>query len=208
MRERPGFRYEMRELMEVLPVLTEPTAPVPQAVARAVGQVLGREASFICSPGTYDQKHIARIGHLQDCVAYGPGILDLAHQPDEFVVIDDLVASAKVMAMAALELLGCLSMIGPGPRNSLVDVAGLLAGNAESYRSVWGGHAGEIDDDPAARTLAQRREQCFCLCGDSGRAGTGHSAGPQGAGGSAGGGAACPDAARAARRLGRHPRHG
>ncbi len=105
-RERPGFRYEMRELMEVLPVLTEPTAPVPQAVARAVGQVLGREASFICSPGTYDQKHIARIGHLQDCVAYGPGILDLAHQPDEFVVIDDLVASAKVMAMAALELLG------------------------------------------------------------------------------------------------------
>ncbi len=105
-RERPGFRYEMRELMEVLPVLTQPSAPVPQAVARAVGQVLGREASFVCSPGTYDQKHIARIGHLQDCVAYGPGILDLAHQPDEFVVIDDLVASAKVMAMAALELLG------------------------------------------------------------------------------------------------------
>ena len=48
-------------------------------------RVLGREAQFICSPGTYDQKHIARIGHLHDCVAYGPGILDLAHQPDEFV---------------------------------------------------------------------------------------------------------------------------
>lgn len=103
---RPGFRYGIRDVMEVLPVLTEPGMPVPQAVARAVRQVLGREAAFVCSPGTYDQKHIARIGHLQDCVAYGPGILDLAHQPDEFVGIDDLVASAKVMALAAVELLG------------------------------------------------------------------------------------------------------
>jgi succinyl-diaminopimelate desuccinylase len=103
--ERPGFSYRMRDLMEVLPVMTEPGMPVPQAVSRAIRAVLGREATFVCSPGTYDQKHIARIGHLHDCVAYGPGILDLAHQPDEFVRIDDLVASAKVMALAALELL-------------------------------------------------------------------------------------------------------
>lgn len=102
---RPGFRYGLRDVMEVHPVLTEPTAPVPQAVARAIATVLGREAAFVCSPGTYDQKHIARIGHLHDCVAYGPGILDLAHQPDEFVAIDDLVASAKVIAVAMAELL-------------------------------------------------------------------------------------------------------
>jgi len=104
--ERRGFRYVVRDVMEVHPVLTEPTMPVPRAVAESVRRVLGREAQFICSPGTYDQKHIARIGHLHDCVAYGPGILDLAHQPDEFVLIDDLVASAKVMALATLELLG------------------------------------------------------------------------------------------------------
>ncbi|MFL5336772.1 MAG: acetylornithine deacetylase/succinyl-diaminopimelate desuccinylase family protein [Geminicoccaceae bacterium] len=104
--ERAGFRYRVRDVMEVHPVLVEPSMPVPQAVAGAIRTVLGREAEFICSPGTYDQKHIARIGHLHDCVAYGPGILDLAHQPDEFVAIDDLVASAKVMALAALRLLG------------------------------------------------------------------------------------------------------
>jgi succinyl-diaminopimelate desuccinylase len=104
--ERAGFRYAVRDLMEVHPVLTEPGMPVPRAVAEGVRRVLGREAEFICSPGTYDQKHIARIGHLRDCVAYGPGILDLAHQPDEFVAIDDLVASAKVMALATLDLLG------------------------------------------------------------------------------------------------------
>jgi succinyl-diaminopimelate desuccinylase len=104
--DRAGFRYRVKDVMEVYPVLVEPSMPVPQAVAGAIRTVLGREAQFICSPGTYDQKHIAQIGHLHDCVAYGPGILDLAHQPDEFVAIDDLVASAKVMALAALQLLG------------------------------------------------------------------------------------------------------
>ena len=67
--------------------------------------MIGRAPEFICSPGTYDQKHIDRVGKLRDCIAYGPGILDLAHQPDEYVVIEDMVNSAKVMAMAAHSLL-------------------------------------------------------------------------------------------------------
>ena len=103
--ERPGFRYQMRDLFEVLPVMADRSGPVVQATLAAVREVLGREAAIICSPGTYDQKHIDRIGKLKDCIAYGPGILDLAHQPDEYVLIDDLVASAKVMAVAAHRLL-------------------------------------------------------------------------------------------------------
>jgi succinyl-diaminopimelate desuccinylase len=102
---RPGFRYRVRDVMEVSPVLTDCDAPVPRAVAASIREVLGREPAFVCSPGTYDQKHVARIGGLHDCVAYGPGILDLAHQPDEFVLIDDLVASAKVLALSVLRLL-------------------------------------------------------------------------------------------------------
>jgi succinyl-diaminopimelate desuccinylase len=66
---------------------------------------LGRSPEFVCSPGTYDQKHIDRIGKLRDCIAYGPGILDLAHQPDEYVRIDDMVNAAKVMALSARTLL-------------------------------------------------------------------------------------------------------
>jgi len=111
--ERSGFRYSMRDLMEVLPTLTDAEAPVPQALARAIERVMGRAPDFVCSPGTYDQKHIVRIGHLEDCVAYGPGILDLAHQPDEYVVIDDLVASAQVMALSTLRLLGGREGNGP-----------------------------------------------------------------------------------------------
>jgi len=104
-RERPGFRWSLRDLFEVEPVLTDPALPVPRTVASAIRTVLGTEPAFVCSPGTYDQKHVARIGGLQDCVAYGPGILDLAHQPDEFVAIEDLVAATKVLALSIRALL-------------------------------------------------------------------------------------------------------
>ena len=98
-RERPRFDYSMRDLMEVLPLMTERDAPVPTALAEGIRDVFGKEPDYVISPGTYDQKHVSRIGHLHDCVAYGPGILDLAHRPDEWVGITDMVESAKVMAV-------------------------------------------------------------------------------------------------------------
>jgi succinyl-diaminopimelate desuccinylase len=105
-RERPRFDYRMRDLMEVLPTMTERDAPVVQAVAGGIREVFGRDPEYVISPGTYDQKHIARIGHLHDCIAYGPGILDLAHQPDEWVGIQDMVQSANVMAIGLDALFG------------------------------------------------------------------------------------------------------
>jgi acetylornithine deacetylase or succinyl-diaminopimelate desuccinylase len=105
-RERPGFDYDLREVLAFLPTMTDADAPVVRAVGAAIETVLGRPAEHVVSPGTYDQKHIVRVGHLKDCIAYGPGILDLAHQPDEYVGIDDMVHSAQVMALATLDLLG------------------------------------------------------------------------------------------------------
>jgi succinyl-diaminopimelate desuccinylase len=103
--ERAGFRYELRDIFEVRPTMTDRNGPVARSTAAAIQRVMGREAEFVCSPGTYDQKHIDRIGKLRDCIAYGPGILDLAHQPDEYVRIDDMMNSAKVMALSAHALL-------------------------------------------------------------------------------------------------------
>lgn len=102
---RDQFEYTIEDIMEVLPLMTDKDAPVSNAVAEGIREVFGRDPQYIISPGTYDQKHISRIGHLHDCVAYGPGILDLAHQPDEFIIIDDMVQSAKVMAFAMHHLL-------------------------------------------------------------------------------------------------------
>jgi succinyl-diaminopimelate desuccinylase len=102
---RKKFDYSIRDIMEVLPLMTERDAPVASAVAEGIREVFGREPEYVISPGTYDQKHVTRIGHLYDCIAYGPGILDLAHRPDEWVGIADMVESAKVMAIGLDRLL-------------------------------------------------------------------------------------------------------
>ena len=60
---------------------------------------------YVVSPGTYDQKHIDRIGRLKNCIAYGPGILDLAHKPDEYIGVEDMIDSAKVMGRTLVQLL-------------------------------------------------------------------------------------------------------
>ncbi len=103
--ERSGFSYTLRDIFEVVPTMTDRDGPVASAAAVAIRRVTGRDPEFICSPGTYDQKHIDRVGKLKDCIAYGPGLLDLAHKPDEYILVDDMVASAKVMALAAWSLL-------------------------------------------------------------------------------------------------------
>jgi len=69
----------------------------------------------VVSPGTYDQKHIDRIGKMKNCIAYGPGVLDLAHQPDEWIGIDDMLDSAKVMGHALADLLSCSTQSAERP---------------------------------------------------------------------------------------------
>lgn len=104
-RNRDNFTYDVRELFSVLPTMTARDAPVVSAVADAIRKRLGTEPEYVVSPGTYDQKHIARIGRLHNCIAYGPGILDLAHQPDEYVGIQDMIESAQVMGRTLQSLL-------------------------------------------------------------------------------------------------------
>ena len=103
--KRPDFEYSVTEMFSVPSILTEKDAPIVQSVHKSIQEVLGGSPEYVISPGTYDQKHIDRIGKLKNCIAYGPGILDLAHQPDEWVGIQDMVDSAKVMACTIFDLL-------------------------------------------------------------------------------------------------------
>ena len=103
--DRPKFNAKTKELFSVIPTITDKDAPIVKAVSDAIKGQLGKDPDFVISPGTYDQKHIDRIGRLKNCIAYGPGILDLAHQPDEYVGIQDMLDSAKVMARTLTTLL-------------------------------------------------------------------------------------------------------
>jgi succinyl-diaminopimelate desuccinylase len=102
--ETPQLVYELRDLMVVHPVRTPDGASVVSSLERTIQEVLGRPATLAASPGTYDQKHVDRIAGVPNCVAYGPGVLNLAHQPDEYCNIEDLVSATKVLALSILEL--------------------------------------------------------------------------------------------------------
>ena len=104
--ETPQLTYELRDLLVVHPVQTADGSPLVASLEQAIEHVLGRRPTRVASPGTYDHKHVDRIAGISNCVAYGPGILDLAHQPDEWCAIDDLVAATKVLALTILDLTG------------------------------------------------------------------------------------------------------
>jgi succinyl-diaminopimelate desuccinylase len=101
-----GVRFDVRDLMVVHPTRTPDDSPVIAALEQSIQSVLGRRAQRIASPGTYDHKHVARIAGIPHCVAYGPGELELAHQPDEYCRIEDIVNASKVLALATLDLMG------------------------------------------------------------------------------------------------------
>ena len=102
---RADFDYALTEINSVLPSMTDRHAPVVTTVARAIQDVMGKAPAYVASPGTYDQKHIDRIGKLKNCIAYGPGLLELAHKPDEYIGVDDMIDSAKVMGLSLITLL-------------------------------------------------------------------------------------------------------
>lgn len=110
--ERDRFSYDIREIQSVEPTMTARDAPVVESVTKGIRDVLGKDPEYVISPGTYDQKHIDRIGRLKNCIAYGPGLLELAHKPDEYVGIDDMIDSAKVMGQSLFDLLRVGSTTG------------------------------------------------------------------------------------------------
>jgi succinyl-diaminopimelate desuccinylase len=104
--EKLGEGFELRDGMVVHPVRTPEDSPLIAALERTISEVVGRPATLIASPGTYDHKHVTRIGGIDHCVAYGPGILELAHQVHEYCEVEDLVLSTSVLALTLFDLLG------------------------------------------------------------------------------------------------------
>ena len=100
----PEVKFSIRDRLIFEPTRAPEDAPLIGALTAAIQRVTGRTASLVASPGTYDQKHVARIAGVPHCVAYGPGELDLAHQPDEYCRVDDIVSCTKVLALAIMEL--------------------------------------------------------------------------------------------------------
>jgi succinyl-diaminopimelate desuccinylase len=102
--EGSSLDYQLEDLMVAHPVVTSRESQLVASLEENVRLLLGRRPQIVASPGTYDHKHFRHIGGIQQCVAYGPGQLEQAHQPDEHCSIEELLTATRVLALAILDL--------------------------------------------------------------------------------------------------------
>lgn len=103
---RPGVRFEVEEVLSVEPTHTPEDCRLVRSLKRGIEAATGQPAELAASPGTYDHKHFQRIGGIGQCVAYGPGQLEQAHQPDERCALSDITLTTQALALAIVDLLG------------------------------------------------------------------------------------------------------
>jgi acetylornithine deacetylase/succinyl-diaminopimelate desuccinylase family protein len=83
-----------------------PEEPIVKSCARAYKEVFGREPKIGGFPGAVDARFMINKGHFPAVPAFGPGLLHLAHGPDERVPVEDIIRATKIYAIAALGYLG------------------------------------------------------------------------------------------------------
>jgi acetylornithine deacetylase/succinyl-diaminopimelate desuccinylase-like protein len=98
------IEIETRIFQEGESSLTAEDEPVCQALSRAVEGVLGRRPEIYICPGLLETRFFVEQGI--PAVIYGPGLLERAHHPEEYVGVEDLSDCAAIFALTAAELLG------------------------------------------------------------------------------------------------------
>ena len=71
----------------------------------AAAEVMGAEPPVTFFPGYTDTAVIASLTGCRNCMSFGPGSLEQAHRPDEFVPCEEIVRSAAVMTRLAERIL-------------------------------------------------------------------------------------------------------
>ncbi|MFB6104112.1 MAG: ArgE/DapE family deacylase [Halobacteriaceae archaeon] len=102
-----GTTTEYEEIM-----FAEPTAVPEDGVAATtylteIGE-FHDDPGVVVSPGSDDQRFVVNDAGIEECIVYGPGLLDQAHVADEYVPIEEVVTATKVMATATADLMGVL----------------------------------------------------------------------------------------------------
>jgi succinyl-diaminopimelate desuccinylase len=78
--------------------------PIARALAECVKDVTGKQPAFEMCPGLLETRFYTENG--TPAFACGPGMLSVAHGPNEFVAMKDVFSCAAVYALAAIRLLG------------------------------------------------------------------------------------------------------
>ena len=101
--KRDGIPLEWEILQEGQSSWCCEEEPLGQALVRGVRAVTGEAPRFEMCPGLLEIRYYAAQG--VPAYAYGPGQLEVAHGPDEFVDLRKMIDCAAIYALVALDML-------------------------------------------------------------------------------------------------------
>jgi succinyl-diaminopimelate desuccinylase len=100
----PQFTYELRVIAERAPVASDPQAPIVET-ALAMLQTRGRRETPKATPGFATDASVFQPASGAPFLIFGPGIPQLAHQPNEYVEIDTYLQSIALFCELAVKYL-------------------------------------------------------------------------------------------------------
>ncbi len=97
-----GLKIEFLPYYEVDSIIF-PIDKGVKTISDKIKEVYNIDPSIVLSPGTFDIRFVYNKGI--NAFNYGPGLLELAHATDEYVYLEDLIKSTKVLALFLKEFL-------------------------------------------------------------------------------------------------------
>lgn len=91
-------------LQEGEPSVADPGSPLAVALKDSVAEVKGLIPAFLLCPGVCEIRFFNKQGI--PAYAYGPGLLEVSHGPEEYVRIPDLQDCTEIFIRTVLRLLG------------------------------------------------------------------------------------------------------
>jgi succinyl-diaminopimelate desuccinylase len=100
---REGIPLEWKVLQEGQSSACREAEPLGEALARSIRAVMGEAPRFEMCPGLLEIRFYAAQG--VPAYAYGPGLLSVAHGPNEYVDLRKIIECSAIYALAALDML-------------------------------------------------------------------------------------------------------
>jgi succinyl-diaminopimelate desuccinylase len=101
---RRGIGIETELLQEGEPSSADTGSPLAVALKDSVAEVKGRIPAFVLCPGVCEIRFFNKQGI--PAYAYGPGLLEVSHGPEEYVKIPDLLDCTEIFVRTVFRLLG------------------------------------------------------------------------------------------------------
>jgi acetylornithine deacetylase/succinyl-diaminopimelate desuccinylase-like protein len=98
--ENSDFNAEPRCVVERPALETAPTEQIARELKHAIVDITNREATAGGVPYWTDGAILAHSASISTCI-FGPGDINVAHSPDEYVNVEDVLRAADVYGVVA-----------------------------------------------------------------------------------------------------------